>query len=179
MRERFVAAYLAQPLDARNATQAAIDAGYSPRSARTAASRLMADDNIRARLAAAQTKILDRYEVTADRVVRELARLGFANMKNYVGNMDLDTMGEDEAAAIKKLTREVRYVGEDENREEIETTTFELCDKIQPLRMLAQHTGLFTEGASDPTHFTLIINIPAERPVINVTPTPARPRAAA
>src|SRR3954466_9694923 len=72
---RFVAEYLVD----LNATQAAIRAGYSPASARTQAADLLTNPNISAAIAEAQAARSRRTEVTADRVVLELARVAFGD----------------------------------------------------------------------------------------------------
>lgn len=78
--QRFVDEYLID----LNATQAAIRSGYS---AKTAAS--IGDENLRkpviaAALQEAMQKRADRTEITQDRVLRELAKIGFADIRKAV-----------------------------------------------------------------------------------------------
>ena len=61
-----------------NATQAAIRAGYSPKTAREQAPRLLANVSIQNRIAQLQAEQSRRTGVSADRVVRELAKIAFA-----------------------------------------------------------------------------------------------------
>lgn len=137
-----------------NGTCAAIAAGYAPRSAHVTASRLLRKANIAAPIRAA----IDQYEVDAKRVTRELACCGFSNMADYVdrdGRMrDVTSLTREQAAAIRemKVTRRARADGS----EEVETTV-KLVDKVRPLQLLGQHTGIFKEGAADPVQFILII----------------------
>src|SRR3954466_14333647 len=77
---RFVAEYLVD----LNATQAAIRAGYSPASARTQAADLLTNPNISAAIAEAQAARSRRTEVTADRVVLELARVAFGDPRRVM-----------------------------------------------------------------------------------------------
>lgn len=63
--ERFVAEYLID----LNATQAAIRAGYSAKTAVVQGSRLLTNANVAAAVAAARTKVAGKLEVTADRVI--------------------------------------------------------------------------------------------------------------
>ena len=78
--ERFVEEYLVD----RNATAAAVRAGYSKKSASQIASHLLVDvkvqENIRARGAAALAKI----EVTEERTLQEVSAVGFSNIKDFL-----------------------------------------------------------------------------------------------
>jgi phage terminase small subunit len=84
--QRFVAEYL---IDS-NATQAAIRAGYSAASAKVTASRLLTKANIRAAVDAKQTKIVNKLEITAESLIRDVRDIG-----------DEARMAESYAAAIK------------------------------------------------------------------------------
>ena len=78
--ERFAAEYSKD----LNATQAAIRAGYSPQSARTQAADLLTNPNIASAIAEAQAARSRRTEVTADRVVLELARVAFGDPRRVM-----------------------------------------------------------------------------------------------
>jgi phage terminase small subunit len=69
---RFVQEYLARA----NTTEAAVKAGYSPKTARTMGSENLTKPDIREALEKAQAKVQERVEVTAERIVGEL--LGIA-----------------------------------------------------------------------------------------------------
>jgi phage terminase small subunit len=73
--QRFVAEYLVD----LNATQAAVRAGYSPRTARSIASENLSKPDIAAAIATAKAQVSRRTEVTIEAVVAELAKLGFAD----------------------------------------------------------------------------------------------------
>jgi hypothetical protein len=66
--KRFVDEYLLDP----NATQAAIRAGYSPKTARAIGSRLLTDVDIAATIEKAQAKRSERVEITADQILKDL-----------------------------------------------------------------------------------------------------------
>src|SRR5216683_1975433 len=76
----FIEAYLIS----KNATKAAIAAGFSERSANNQGTRLMADDDIRAEIEARLASTLDRYAVTSDRIIRELALIAFGNIGDFI-----------------------------------------------------------------------------------------------
>lgn len=144
--ERFVAAYLINP----NATQAAIEAGYSEATAKQQGSRLLTNVDVLARLTNKQQKLADKYEVTADRVIRELALIGFANMMDYMtvegsdARVDFSTLDRDQAAAIQEIAVETVGVST-EDKPAIVRTKFKLADKRAALVDLGRHLSLFKE----------------------------------
>ena len=72
----------------KNATKAAIAAGFSERSANNQGARLMANDAIRSEIEARLAATFDRYAVTGDRIIRELALIGFGNIDDFVAVQD-------------------------------------------------------------------------------------------
>ena len=76
---RFVEEYLVD----LNAAAAAIRAGYAATSARTVGPRLKALPKIRAALEAAMAERRRRVAVTQDRVIEELARIAFADIRDF------------------------------------------------------------------------------------------------
>jgi phage terminase small subunit len=77
--QRFVAEYLVD----LNATQAAIRAGYSPKTARATASENLTKPDIADAIAIEMARRSERTEITIDRVLRELAAIGFANAGDF------------------------------------------------------------------------------------------------
>lgn len=76
---RFVEEYLVDGV----ATQAAVRAGYSPRTAESQGCRLLRNAKVAAAIAAAREKRSERTGITVDEILGELARVGF--------DMDEDT----------------------------------------------------------------------------------------
>lgn len=64
-----------------NATQAAIRAGYSRESAESQGSRLLRNDKVQAEINAGDTRVAERAELSAERVLRELQTIGFAELE--------------------------------------------------------------------------------------------------
>src|SRR3954451_9113993 len=137
---RFVAEYLVD----LNATQAAIRAGYSAATANQISARLLANVSIAAAITEAQAARSRRTEVTADRVVLELARVAFGDPRRGMswgpGGVKLRPSAElaDEEAAI------VAEVGETTTKEG-GTLRVKTVDKLGALRLLGQHLGMFGE----------------------------------
>ena len=97
-----------------NATQAAIRAGYSVRTAEQAGSRLLSDVKISVAHKEAMDARAARVELSADRVLRELMLMGFANMLDYLtphedgtASVDLSKLTRDQAAARTALLSDV------------------------------------------------------------------------
>lgn len=127
-----------------NATQAAIRAGYSTASAQQIATENLSKPVIRARIDEALAERSRRTGVTADRVVRELAKVAFVNADNLIDTQTAsireDASAEDRAciASVKVKTS----VGGDMDITERE---IKLCDKLKALELLGKHLGMFTE----------------------------------
>lgn len=67
-----------------NATQAAIRAGYSARTAKQQGQRLLTRDDVQAAIQSAMAKRAQRTEITADKVLNEYAKLGFSDVTDYL-----------------------------------------------------------------------------------------------
>ena len=149
--ERFVRAYLLNP----NATQAAIAAGYSERTAKQQGSRLLTNADIASFLAGKQKRLADKYEVTAERVIRELALIGFSNMLDYLkpdnegsASIDLSAMDRDQAAALSEFTVDTMK-GEGDETKVVTRTRFKLHAKHGALDLLGKHLGLFASDGDE------------------------------
>jgi phage terminase small subunit len=69
-----------------NGTQAAKRAGYSEKSAGSQAERLLKDVDVRKLIDAAMQKRSDKIEITADRVLRQIALRAFADPRKLIEN---------------------------------------------------------------------------------------------
>lgn len=146
--QRFVAEYLID----LNATQAATRAGYSARTANQQASRLLANVNIQAAIAAGQAERGRRTEITADRVLAELGKLGFANMLDYMQpgpggdpTLDFTSLTRDQAAALQEVTVEDYVDGRGEDARDVKRVKFRLADKRAALVDIGRHLGMFKD----------------------------------
>lgn len=125
-----------------NGTQAAIRAGYSPASAASQASELLKVPKIAAALKAAQDARSERTEVTADRVLRELARIAFSDpAKAYAEDGRL--------LSVREMPEEARacLAGYDveEGGDSLLTRKVKGWNKVDALKLLGQHLGMFKE----------------------------------
>lgn len=129
-----------------NASAAAIRSGYSARSATTNGPRLLLNAVIQARVAELRAERSVRTGVTADRVVRELARLAFADITQVV-DVDratvLPDVSEDDRATIASV--KVKSSPDFTERE------IKGWDKLKALELLGKHMGMFTSKADQQT----------------------------
>lgn len=144
--ERFVQEYLID----LNATQAAIRAGYSAKTAEQQAYQLLQKTSVSAEIAAAQQKRAERTGITQDRVLQELARIAFFDIRrlyNQNGAMKAPHELDDEAAAVLAgvdVTEE--FEGRGEDRVSIGfTKKAKVFDKGAALTLAMKHLGMLKE----------------------------------
>ncbi len=138
--QRFVEEYLVD----LNATQAAIRAGYSTKTANEQGNRLLVNVSIRTCIDQAIAERSKRTGINQDRVIRELARLAFVNANNVIdiGKATLKEGAiEDDTAAIASVKVKVIPTKEGEGVER----EIKLTDKIRALELLGKHLGMFTD----------------------------------
>jgi phage terminase small subunit len=133
-----------------NATKAATRAGYSPKTARFQAGRLLTNVNIEAAIEESQVKAFASAEVTIERVIAEYARLAFLDPAAFFSaNGDLLPIAEipkDARRAIAGIEVEEIFAGRGEERRHIgRLHKIRFAHKIQALDSLAKHLGMFTE----------------------------------
>jgi phage terminase small subunit len=135
-----------------NATQAAIRSGYSPKTAEQKGYQLLHHPEIAAAISEAKAQRSERTEITADRVLRELAKIGFANMADYMratldGDpyLDFSNLSRDQAAALAEVTVEDFKEGRGEDSRDVRRVKFKLADKRAALVDLGRHLKLFTD----------------------------------
>lgn len=126
-------------------------AGYS--GTRSAASELLSKrPEIHDRVAELLGRGADRAEVTVERVLRELALIGFANMADYMrvgpdGDpyLDFSALSRDQAAALAEVTVEDFKEGRGENARDVRKVKFKLADKRAALVDIGRHLKMFTD----------------------------------
>ncbi len=141
---RFVDEYL---LD-MNATAAAKRAGYGERSASTNGYGFLQRPNVAAAIEARLAERRERMAVTTERVIRELARIAFADIGRIMtwSGDDMNVtppalLSEDDRAAIAEIAVVRRKNGDVAAR-------VVLCDKERALEALCRFLGLFGPQAA-------------------------------
>jgi phage terminase small subunit len=130
-----------------NATQAAIRAGYSPKSAHSIATENLQKPAVRAHIDQALAEQSRRTGVTADRVVRELARVAFANSQDVIdfdsATIKPDATRDDTAAISSVKVKTIPMPDGDGVEREIK-----MADKLKALELLGRRLGLFTDNVN-------------------------------
>lgn len=136
--QRFVDEYLID----LNATQAAIRAGYSTKTANEQGSQLLAKLSIQEAIGGAMAERSRRTGVSQDRVVQELAKIAFVKMTDIVDDQCRikETATDDDLSCIelvkfKKTTGKVSGI-EREVR---------IAPKLKALELLGKHLGMWND----------------------------------
>lgn len=134
---------------ALNASQSALKAGYSPRTAYQQGHALLKKPEIQAHIQEIKNKRSMRTQITQDRVLEELGRLGFSNMLDYIrvsedgtARVDLRALDRDKAAAVTEVQTEEVWEGTGEEATKVRKIKFKLADKARPLEMIMRHLGM-------------------------------------
>lgn len=144
--QRFVAEYLVD----LNATQAAIRAGYSVKTAGSVGFENLKKPEIAAAVQSAMKARAQRTEITADRVLQELARIAFFDIRklyNETGGMKAPHELDDDAAAVLSgvdVTEE--FEGHGADRQQVGfTKKAKVFDKGTALTLAMRHLGMLKD----------------------------------
>ena len=154
-RSLFVREYLVD----RNGTRAAIAAGYAPRSASVTSCRLLRNAKVRAELSQVTEQRLERVEVTADAVIQELAKVAFANMKDYLSVREDGSIYVDVSQITPVQAAGLADLRIDEVRTEkgsIRRTRLKLGPKTRALELLGKHLKLWSDQAQPKHDLSLV-----------------------
>lgn len=147
-----------------NATQAAIRAGYSSKTAEQTASRLLRNVKVQEYISKRQKELSRSTEITQERVIKELALIAFSNNADYAhvvekkmqveaGGALVDVLDKDgkpvmyrtvEPVLTEELTEEQKRALAviKKGRDGLEVKS---CDKVKALELLGKHLGIFTD----------------------------------
>ena len=158
--QRFVDEYLVD----LNATQAAIRAGYSERTAQEQGSRLLSNAMVAAAVVKAMEAREQRSHITQDRVLRELARIAFFDIRRLYredGSLKAPHELDDDCAAVLSSVEVVEEF-DDAPAESMEeqphggalkrrrtlvgyTKKVKVWDKPASLTLAMRHLGMLTD----------------------------------
>jgi len=141
--------FLSEYLIDMNATQAAIRAGYSARSATQIGQRLLLKDDIQAQI---RTKLTEK-SMKADEILQKLTEIAQGSMGDYLDvssmafQIDLAKAKElGKLHLIKRVRQKTTTIckdgGEDVEQNQID---IELLDQLKALEMLAKYHGLLVD----------------------------------
>jgi phage terminase small subunit len=133
-----------------NATQAAIRAGYSPKTADQQASRLLTNVKVQEYIKGKQGKLADKLEITQERVLQEYAKVAFFDIRKIYTDLNslkaIQDIDENSAAAIAgiEVTEESEYIDGTKVNTGY-TKKIKVHNKISALEGLGRHLGLFND----------------------------------
>ncbi len=134
-----------------NATQAAIRAGYSAKTAYAIAEKLLRKADVQEFLQQRMKARERRTEITQDRVLQEYARIAFLDPRKLLDGsgrpLPLQDLDDDTAAAIAGLKVVDKYEPARDGAEGNVSTVVEykLADKKGALDSVARHLGMFND----------------------------------
>lgn len=135
---RFVQEYLID----FNGTQACIRAGYSANAAKEQATRLLTYAHVKKAIEEGKNKIMQRVEITQERVVNEYAKIAFCDTRQFFCNdgrlKPVSEWTEEMAACVSALDIA-------EFSEEAIIKKLKLIDRKGALDSLARYLGMFKD----------------------------------
>ena len=132
-----------------NATQAAIRAKYSKKTAGAIGEENLKKPDIAKAIQAEMDKRSKRTEITADKVLQELAKLGFADIRNVFNEhgqlLPIHMLPAEVAASISSIEVVTTRIPGSDPVEVEHTSKIKFWDKRGSLELLGKHLKLFTD----------------------------------
>jgi phage terminase small subunit len=149
-----------------NATQAAIRAGYSVKRASEIGYQLLQKTTVSEAIGIAMAKRSRRTGISQDRILQQLAKIAFSDMKDVMewetiqypltdweGNPILDPNGNQETdPRLRIILKESKNVDgsiiqeiSESNKGGMITHTVKLNDRMKALELLGKHLGMWTD----------------------------------
>lgn len=150
---RFVDEYLID----LNATQAAIRAGYSVKTAKDIGCQNLAKLNIQQEISEKMAERSKRTGVNQDRIVMELAKIAFVNAADVIDSDDATIKAgatADDTAAIQSVKVKVIPTKEGEGVER----EIRLNDKLKALELLGKHLGMWNDKLDVNVNIPVVIS---------------------
>ena len=149
-----------------NATQAAIRAGYSEKTARTIGANLLTLMNIQEEIRELNGNQQARTEITSDMVLKELGRIAFSDIRDMYSAdgslIDIKSLSDDAAATVSGFEVDETW---NNSGDDAQTKKIKRYDKIRALEILAKRFGLDKptgeeSGNSQPTQIIFKVREP-------------------
>ncbi len=133
-----------------NATRAAIAAGYSENGAAVQGNRLLRNAKISSEIAELTAKTCTKLEISAEKVLQELARLAFLDPRKFYnengGLKHVPELDGDTAACIAGMEVKDVYEGYGDERKKVGICRkIKFADKGANLERLGRYLKLFTD----------------------------------
>lgn len=156
------AAFVREYLIDLNATQAAIRAGYSPKTAQEQSARLLSNAMVKAEVEKASAKRAEKLEISAERVLTEISRMAFYDPLDLI-EIIREALPDEIADGVElsddgkvitglRTARDIKFLPENVRRAIVgwgydrnQNFTIKLADKSKALDQLARHLALYND----------------------------------
>lgn len=139
-------AFVREYLKDFNATQAAVRAGYSAKTAHSSGPRLLEHDGVQAAIAKGQERAQQRADMTVDDVVRGFQEIAECDVTSVVG---WNEQGELVVTSFDSVPPEVRRciseIRQTETKDGTRSIAIKFYSKTEALTKLGQHFGMFVQ----------------------------------
>lgn len=147
--KRFCDEYLID-LNATRAYKVAYKRCKKDETANVNGSKLLRNTKVKEYIAQKQAEIQKRTEITQDKVIKELAKIAFGDIRKlYTENgalRNIIDLEDDIAGAISGVETFEEYEGRGADREYIgDTKKVKMIDKTKALELIGKHLGMFKE----------------------------------
>ena len=142
-RKLFAEAYLS---NGGNSTEAAKQAGYSAKTAKSQGSRLLTHVDVVALVQQRRASLVEKFELTTERTLKEIARLAYVDPRKFFHAdgrpKNITELDDDTAAALAGMEVTEEFEGTGENRvSKGFTKKYKLADKNSALEKAMKHLG--------------------------------------
>lgn len=157
----FVEAFLA---NGSNASQAAVSAGYSAKTAGVTGAKMLKDARVKLILSQRTAEVFDNLKITTERILKERARLAFYDPRKFLDKdgepIPLHLLDDDTAAVICGIKISQTGGGE------VPVTTikeYKVADKNASLTSLEKQRGMYEADNNQSRPVTKVVMVPPKR----------------
>jgi len=142
-----------------NGTQAAIRSGYSKKTAKEISSENLTKPNIQGYIKELISKQQERTEITADKVLKELALIAFFDVSSLYSEdgtlKSITELPEEVTKAIHSVKNRIEKQGQDKE-DWAEIKEIRSHDKLKALELIGKYFAMFTDKVRHDGEVTII-----------------------
>jgi phage terminase small subunit len=164
-----------------NATQAAMRAGYSKKTAHVIGSENLQKPELKVAIEQKKAEFTHKTGMKVGEIIAELALIAFSDINHYVSYRDDGTVYFDwsdmpigASQAVRELSQDAYWEGSGEASREVKRTRFKLHDKLKALELLGRYHAMFTDKAETAHTLTDRTESPKEKIVERLKEIAAR-----
>jgi len=156
--ERFCQEYMVD----LNATQSAIRAGYSEKTAQVISTENLSKPIVAERIAELKQKVSERTEICVDKLITELKNFAYSDITEtlMLSAEELKELNPEVRRLISGFKRTTRTtISEDGKRTVDEVIELKFIDKLKAIDMINRHIGLYEKDNDQKTPDAQTINV--------------------